>query len=67
MYKIFDFYCSSKTCKNKDKLKEMMVEDDETPECSLCGALLEKEFPAPMGYVYGTQNPVKHQGSKYKC
>ena len=63
MLKVFDFMCKAKGCQKQfipiERFVEASVMDME--ECDFCHRPLQQIISAPMGYVKGTENPVKHK------
>jgi transposase-like protein len=56
---IFDFKCNNKKCKEYQNMIELIVKVEEKPLCEKCNKKLVREFPAPKGYVRGSDNPVR--------
>jgi hypothetical protein len=59
MFRFYDFQCTGVSCPEHFKMKELMVVEGEEPECHLCHKIMDREFPAPKGYVRGTHTPCK--------
>jgi hypothetical protein len=50
-YKLFDFSCINKKCSLYKYLREILVNSSDKPQCSLCNKKLDRQMPAPKGYV----------------
>ena len=59
--KVFDYACQEPDCKYcGDRIERFVNSSNEDfQKCQGCRMPMDKEIPAPKGYVRGTTNPVR--------